>query len=83
LEGCLLTLFHIAAIYSAILTSKLTALTPPAITEAAIKAGLPVQSLPALLSEYKTNITAIPGMNSTIEAGVESAVARAAAESFR
>ena len=62
---------------------KLNAFTPPTSSQAATEAGLPPQTIPVLLEKYSANITAVPGMNTTIETAVEGAVVQAATNAFR
>jgi len=72
-----------AAIYSTILTNKLSSITPGTVAKAALAAGLPPLSLPTLLTEYSTNLTAVPGINPAVIVAVDRAIAEAAAASFR
>jgi MFS family permease len=72
------------AIFVAILTNKLTALVPAAVSTAALKAGLPKSSLMALLTDLATgDFSNVPGINAGIIAAVGLATAQAAANSFR
>ncbi|KAK4941425.1 hypothetical protein LTR10_018694 [Elasticomyces elasticus] len=72
------------AIYTTILSNKLTQYTAPAVEKAALAAGLPKSSLPALLEGLAlSNFTAVPGINTKITAAVGGAEASAAAESFK
>lgn len=56
---------------------------PPAIEEAALDAGLPKSSLEDLLINYSTNITAVPGITSTIIQDVGIAVQNSSAHAFQ
>ena len=72
------------AIFVAILTNKLAAFIPPAVEAAALQAGLPKTSLPALLADLSTGkFSNVPGINAGIIAAVGAATAEAAARSFR
>ena len=72
------------AIFVAILTNKLTALIPTAVSAAALQAGLPKSSLTTLLADLATgDFSNVPGISARIIAAVGAATAQAAAESFR
>jgi MFS family permease len=72
------------AIFVAILTNKLTALIPTAVSAAALQAGLPKTSLTTLLADLATgDFSNVPGISARIIAAVGAATAQAAAESFR
>lgn len=81
--SCCLTVYNSVAIFTTILSNKLTTLTPPRVEQAAVKAGLSASSVPRLLANYATNITNVPGMDAEIAAAVGVAVTKAAADSFR
>lgn len=73
-----------SAIFTTILSNKLTKIIPEYVTTAAEAHGLPASSLPALLGNLSTGeLGNIPGINSTIIAAVELAEATGAAESFK
>ncbi|KXL43763.1 hypothetical protein M433DRAFT_5374 [Acidomyces richmondensis BFW] len=72
------------AIYVTILDNKLASFVPKYVTTAALNAGLPEASLPALFSGLTAgNLTTVPGITSKIEAAVVAADAIAAADAFR
>lgn len=72
------------AIYTTILTNKLDAFLPPAIANAALDAGLPKSSLPALMKDITTgDFSNVPGISSAIIAAVGIAQASAAAHAFQ
>lgn len=72
------------AIYVTILDNKLTKFVPEYVTPAAIKAGLPTTSLPALFTALAAgNLTTVPGITPQIEAAVGAADAMAAAYAFQ
>jgi hypothetical protein len=73
----------LAAVYSTILDNKVKSIAPPAISEAALQAGLPASSVTSLLINYSLNITAVPGMNTNIATAVQGAVSQSYADSFR
>jgi Fungal trichothecene efflux pump (TRI12) len=71
------------ALYVTILTNKLTKYTPEYVSPAAVKAGLPESSLPALFAGLTTgNFSAVPGINTQIEGVVAEQVKRAYIDSF-
>lgn len=72
------------AIFVTILDNKLTQYVPQYVTPAAINAGLPESSLPALYKGLTAgNLTAVPGIDASIEAAVDAADSMAAALSFK
>jgi hypothetical protein len=72
------------AVFVAILTNKLTAFIRPAVTVAALQAGLLKSSLFALLTDPATgDFSSFPGINAGIVAAVGLANAEAAANAFR
>jgi hypothetical protein len=72
------------AIYSTILTNKLNVYVPQLVAPAALDAGLPKSSLPALFTALTAgDLTKVPGINAKIEAAVGAADAAAAAKSFK
>lgn len=72
------------AIYTTILSNKLTQFLGPAVETAALAAGLPKGSLPALLEGLTAgHFSSVPGINAQIIAAVGSAESTAAANAFR
>ncbi|KAL5362255.1 fungal trichothecene efflux pump [Aspergillus floccosus] len=72
------------AVYTTILNNKLNALVPPAVTAAAVKAGLPQASVEDLLSNLSAGkFENVPGINDGIVAAVGAAKSSAAANAFR
>ncbi|MCJ1298329.1 hypothetical protein MMC08_001118 [Hypocenomyce scalaris] len=72
------------AIYTTILANKLADLTPPLVSSAALKAGLPASSLSSLFTNLASGMLGdVPGINANIITAVTAATAEAAAESFR
>lgn len=75
------------AVYTTILTNKLTTEIPSHVSAAALKAGLPVKSLPALFealaAESAAAFKAVPGISVTIIEAVEYAEVQAYVQSFK
>lgn len=72
------------AIYTTILTNKLTKFMNPSVTAAALAAGLPSDSITALLQAISSgDLDSVPGINPQISAAVGAASALAAANAFR
>ncbi|OAL29462.1 hypothetical protein AYO20_09199 [Fonsecaea nubica] len=72
------------AIYTTILSNKLSDFTGPRVTQAALAAGLPQDSLSALLTSLASgDLSGVSGMNPTITAAVAAATASAAADAFK
>jgi Fungal trichothecene efflux pump (TRI12) len=73
------------AIYVTILTNKLTQFVPPRVTEAVTALGLPVSSVPALLTALTTGVglDEVPGADPSIIAAAAAAQSGAAADAFR
>lgn len=72
------------AIYSTILSEKLTKFVPEQVTPAALGAGLPASSLTDLYSNLTAGTLAkVPGINAAIIAAVNAANSEAAADAFR
>lgn len=72
------------AIYTTILNNKLGAFLAPAVTSAAVGAGLPESSVSALVADISSgSFTDVPGMTTSILAAVTSAEASAAAHAFQ
>lgn len=72
------------AIYTTILTNKLDAFLPVAINNAALQAGLPKSSLPALMKDISTgDFSNVPGISPSIIAAVGAAESSAAARAFQ
>jgi hypothetical protein len=73
-----------SAIYTTILSNKLTKFIPEYVATAVESHGLPASSVSTLLGDLTTgNFTNLPGLNSTILAAAELAEANAAADSFK
>lgn len=73
----------VAAIYTTVLRTKLTAFLPPAIINAATAAGLPESSLTSLLTNYSTNITGVPDITPEIIQDVGVAIQNASSHAFQ
>ena len=72
------------AIYTTILSNKLTEFMGPKVTAAALAAGLPKTSITALLESLALgDFSSVPGINARIIAAVGAATAMAAADAFR
>lgn len=72
------------AIYVTILNNKLATTIPKFVGPAAVKAGLPESSVPALISGLAAgNVTTVPGITSFIEAAANSAYRTAYSEGFK
>ncbi|KAK3636702.1 hypothetical protein LTR56_014003 [Elasticomyces elasticus] len=84
--GCIRTAAGALAtsMYSAILTSEITKYLPAKVGPAAVGAGLPVDSLPALLAGVGTgSFDAVPGVNAGVLAAIAPAIKQAYAMAFR
>ncbi|KAL4894250.1 fungal trichothecene efflux pump [Aspergillus ambiguus] len=72
------------AIYTTVLNNKLDIFIPPAVTAAAIDAGLPKSSIPSLMDNLSSGtFDNVPGINEDIISAVGLAQASAAADAFR
>lgn len=72
------------AIYVTILDNKLAKFVPEYVTPAALNAGLPKSSLPALFTALTAgDLTTVSGITPAIEAAVGAADSMAAADAFR
>jgi len=72
------------SMYSSILVAELTKNLPKFITPAAIQAGLPESSLPALAAGVKSgSLDAVPGINASILAAIGDPIKHAYRMSFR
>jgi hypothetical protein len=72
------------SLYSSVLSNELTKYLPEYVAPAAIAAGLPAKSLPALFEGISSGVlTRVPGVNTEILVAVGHAVKHAYAMSFR
>lgn len=72
------------AIFVTVLNNKLADFVPAQVTPAALSAGLPEPSLPALFTALAAgDLTTVPGINAAITAAVGAANSAAAADAFR
>ena len=72
------------SMYSSILTTEAMKYLPQKVIPAAVSAGLPSSSLPALFEAVQNgNLTVVPGMSQKIMAAVDAAVKDAYARSYQ
>ncbi|KAK6364724.1 hypothetical protein LTS17_011829 [Exophiala oligosperma] len=71
------------AIYVTVLNTKVTAIVPGKVIEAALQAGLPKKDLIKLLELFSTNITAVPNITPEIAQAVGIAAQNGTADAFR